>query len=134
MKKTLSRMGYGSILTDDGSRDSTTSFQTKAYLFVEYGISKIDVRYEKASKDSVSFMQKVAEVGFFLKVREGDLGPVIYDRFFEGRREVRPESGRFSLGTGQAKKVKNGGRILAPVLISTVTGVIVYLFYALRSR
>lgn len=126
--KTLTRFGYGSVFHYDAKRDSTPS---GALLLFEYGISKLTFRVERASDDSASLKRKIAEVSFFLKVRDGVSGPIIYDRFFEGSRRAKPQ---LSLSTGQARKEKKRGKVLQPVLISTVTAVIVYLFYALRSR
>ena len=118
----------------DRSRGSVNSS-----LIFQYKVSKLDVKYNKQSRNS-NRVKRIAEVGFFLRIIQHATGTVLLSKNFEATKEgwldVRQENLQqtkdIQFNQDQPKQKKRN--ILQPILISSITGIIVYLFYGLRSR
>ncbi len=118
----------------DRSRGSVNSS-----LIFQYKVSKLDVKYNKQSRNS-NTVKRIAEVGFFLRIIQHATGTVLLSKNFEATKEgwldVNQENlqqtNDIQFNQSQPKKEKRN--ILQPILISSITGIIVYLFYGLRSR
>jgi len=99
-----------------GSENSSVTFQ--------YEVSKLDVKYNKQSGNS-NTVKRIAEVSFFLRIIQHTTGAVLLSKNFEATKE----------GWYKQSQLKEGKKnLLQPILISSITGIIVYLFYGLRSR
>ena len=118
----------------DRSRGSVNSSLT-----FQYKVSKLDVKYNKQSRNS-NTVKRIAEVGFFLRIIQHATGTVLLSKNFEATKEgwldVNQENLQqtkdIQFNQSQPKQKKRN--ILQPILISSITGIIVYLFYGLRSR
>ncbi len=113
-----------------GSVNSSLTFQ--------YKVSKLDVKYNKQSRNS-NTVKRSAEVGFFLRIIQHTTGKVLLSENFEATKEGwldvnqnLQQTNDIQFDQSQPKQKKRN--ILQPILISSITGIIVYLFYGLRSR
>lgn len=133
----LKRKNIAHIYFEDkveGSRDSEN-----LSLGFEYKVLKLDVKYMKQSRNS-NRVKRIAEVEFFLRIIQHATGTVLLSENFEGKKEKwlhvnqanLQETSDIQFNPSQPKQKKIN--ILQPILISSVTGIIVYLFYGLRSR
>ncbi|TDI94246.1 MAG: hypothetical protein E2O77_01350 [Caldithrix sp.] len=133
----LKRKNIAHIYFEDkveGSRDSEN-----LSLGFEYKVFKLDVKYMKQSRNSKR-VKRIAEVEFFLRIIQHATGTVLLSENFEGKKEKwlhvnqanLQETSDIQFNPSQPKQKKIN--ILQPILISSVTGIIVYLFYGLRSR
>jgi len=133
----LKRKNIAHIYFEDqveGSRGSVNSS-----LAFEYKVLKLDVKYNKQSRNS-NTVKRIAEVDFFLRIIQHTTGTVLLSKNFEATKEEwlhvnqtnLQQTNDIQLNQGQSKQKK--GNILQPILISSITGIIVYLFYGLRSR
>jgi len=109
-----------------------------SFLTFQYKVSKLDVKYNKQSRDS-NTVKRIAEVGFFLRIIEHATGKVLLSENFEATKEGwldvnqnLQQTNAIQFDQSQPKQKKRN--ILQPILISSITGIIVYLFYGLRSR
>lgn len=111
-------------------------------LIFEYNALEIDFKYDKpnsALQDSLK-VKRIADVGFFITITDQATGDVLLSKRFEATKigwfqlnrsgEQTNDNIHFFQGSSKSSK-KN---IIQPILITSVTGIIVYLFYALRSR
>jgi len=117
----------------DRSRGSVNSSLT-----FQYKVSKLDVKYNRQSRNS-NTVKRIAEVGFFLRIIEHATGKVLLSENFEATKEGwldvnqnLQQTNDIQFDQSQPKQKKRN--ILQPILISSITGIIVYLFYGLRSR
>ena len=133
----LKRKNIAHIYFEDkveGSRDSEN-----LCLAFEYKVLKLDVKYKKQNKDS-NRVKRIAEVDFFLRIIQHATGMVLLSENFEAKKEEwlhvnqrnLQQTSDIQFNPSQPNQKKRN--ILQPILISSITGVIVYLFYALRSR
>jgi hypothetical protein len=113
-----------------GSVNSSLTFQ--------YKVSKLDVKYNKQSRNS-NTVKRIAEVGFFLRIIQHATGTVLLSKNFEATKEGwldvnqnLQQTDDIQFDRSQPKQKQRN--ILQPILISSITGIIVYLFYGLRSR
>ncbi len=117
----------------DRSRGSVNSSLT-----FQYKVSKLDVKYNKQSRNS-NTVKRVAEVGFFLRIIQHATGTVLLSKNFEATKEGWLDVNQNLQQTDdiqfdQSQPKQKQRNILQPILISSITGIIVYLFYGLRSR
>jgi len=117
----------------DGSPGSVNSSLT-----FQYKVSKLDVKYNKQSRNS-NTVKRIAEVGFFLRIIQHTTGKVLLSENFEATKEGWLDVNQNLQQTDDIQFVRSQPKqkqrnILQPILISSITGIIVYLFYGLRSR
>ena len=133
----LKRKNIAHIYFEDkveGSRDSEN-----LCLAFEYKVLKLDVKYKKQNKNS-NRVKRIAEVDFFLRIIQHATGTVLLSENFEAKKEEWLHVNQINLQQAsdiqfnQSQPKPKKSNILQPILISGITGVIVYLFYALRSR
>ncbi len=108
-------------------------------LVFEYKVLKLHVTYNKQIKN-LNTVRRIGEVDFFLRIIEPATDTVLLSKNFKATKEdwfhlnhanLQQTKG-IQFNRDQPKPSK--GNILQPILISSITGIIVYLFYALRSR
>lgn len=115
-------------------RDSSNS-----RLVFEYKVLKLNIKYSRQSGNSNS-LQRIAEVGFFLRVIEQTAGTILLNKNFEATKTEWLQLNQADLQEShdadfnQRQLRPQKGSILQPVLISSIAGIIIYLFYAVRSR
>ncbi|RMF65587.1 MAG: hypothetical protein D6743_07770 [Calditrichaeota bacterium] len=111
-------------------------------VIIEFEPLKLDVVYEQS--DGVAragYGKRIGNVGLFLRLVNGGTGRLLASDTIEARKsdwvaeqeldEIKSDKISFSKSEGGKKPL---GKIVQPLLISGVTGILVYLFYSLRSR
>lgn len=113
----------------------------KQPVFFEVRPLRLRVEYLQVPGRSRSLVRQV-QSGFYLKVVRGSAGEVLLSREVWGKKSdiileeniASYENPELAFTIGQKVKSTSRVRWLQPVLISGVAGVVVYLFYSLRSR
>jgi len=111
------------------------------YLLIEFNSLDLKIEYISVNELPESFSRK-ASVAFFARVVQMPEGRVLWNDQINGdatdeikRKEVAAvENRNIPFTSGQIIEQHQRKSIIQPVLIAGVSGVVIYLFYSLRSR
>jgi len=114
----------------------------EAIWIYEFKVSTIGVAYFKATTKGEETISRQGGVEFLLRIINKLSGEVIFSQTLVGlkvdwipvARVASLENPQVGFTRGEMKSPPSKNRLIQPLLIATVTGVIAYLFYSLRSR
>jgi hypothetical protein len=123
----------------------TGPVDTSRTLAVTYRMPRCEIVYQPLSRRRFwqrARWQRLAKVMVEAGAQETSTGKVYFQQLFEEsladtvaeKTLPRLEDQNFPFTTGRRETRESGSRWLEPVLITSATGVVVYLFYSLRSR
>jgi len=125
-------------------RDSAVGkdHDAEAIWIYEFKVSTIGIAYFKAATKNGETISRQGRVEFLLRIINKLSGEVVFSQTLVGSkldwipiaRVASLENPQVGFTRGEMKLPPNKNRLIQPLLITTVTGVIAYLFYSLRSR
>jgi hypothetical protein len=107
----------------------------------EFKVLTIGVSYFKIAKNMETITRQ-GRVEFLLRIINKLSGEIVFSRTLTGTKSdwipianvAAVENAQLGFTRGEMKSPPSKNRLIQPILITTVTGVIAYLFYSLRSR
>ncbi len=143
--KSFKRNSVDSIYIDSANQNSKfkNDFDSPALVF-EFNVLSIGIEYTENVKEGQSpdILQRKATIDALLRVLQIPSGKILWSDHLKGKKSGTVpsnqiaviESDNFSFTKGKMIKHTNKKKFFQPIIVTSVTGVIVFLFYALRSR
>lgn len=108
---------------------------------IDFKLLDIGIGYSHQSIKEGS-LKRTARLHFLARIILQPTGKTLYSGGLQGNRQdsvalserESNENPKVHFTIGRSIETKGGSRILQPIVVTVVTGVVVYLFYALRSR
>ena len=139
--KTL--IGYECQVYNQGTIQDFVNTSNQPVLKIDYKIINLGISYvADFSSNPERTLKRTATVNIYLKIHNQDTGQIIYNKqSMESKSDwISPdnisklENENISFTRGVIIQTPASTKIFKAITISAATGIIVYLFYALRSR
>lgn len=140
--ETLKKADFSDIYVNQSSNDHHSE---NPFFLCEFKLLHLGIRYLHVYQDGKLRQQqlrRVGEIDTFFQISEQPAGRIVWNGKIRGARsdtvsvdEVEALENRNILFTIGEKPEKTGGtNFLEPAVITGVTGIIIFLFYSIRSR
>ncbi|MFQ5706253.1 MAG: hypothetical protein ACE5HO_02325 [bacterium] len=128
-----------------GPEENQQSDQRAPFVVFEYKVLSVGIKYinrnpEKSIEEQR--LQRIGHVGLFVRIFEQPSGRLLRSEEIKGAKAdwvervhlSQIENPNISFTQGEIEGIGRNNKFWEPVLITGVTGIIVFLFYSLRSR